>query len=115
MDDAHSKFYDARRAMENGDDLLAEHFLIESLEFDAHFKTYELLGDIAERRADVDNTFRYYASAYGLNPCSDCASVKYARSLFVSGRPDAAQVIVSSILKRNPSYGPARRLRLEFM
>lgn len=110
MADAHVKYCEGRDAFDRGDMESAERLMLESLDESAHFKTHEVLGDIAALRGDCDDAFKHFASAYSLNPRSDSAATRYARVLFDMGRTDDARSIIDSVLKRNPSYGPANSL-----
>jgi predicted Zn-dependent protease len=110
MPDAYTKYCDGRDALDRGDLESAEHLLLASLEFSAHFKTHEVLGDIAAIQGNANDAFKHYASAYSLNPNSDSAATRYACVLLSSGRTDDARSIIDSVLDRNPSYGPAKEL-----
>ena len=113
MTDAYTKYCDGRDAIDRGDMESAERLLLESLGISAHFKTHELLGDIAAMRRNGEDAFKHYASAYSLNPNSDSAATRYARALLGSGRINDARSIIDSVLERNPSYGPAKDLLQE--
>ena len=110
MTNAYGRYREARDALDSGDVNSAERLLLESLELGAHFKTHELLGDIASLRGRGDDALKHFASAYRLNPNSDSAATRYARALYESARADDARSIIASVLERNPSYGPAREL-----
>jgi len=78
-----------------------------------HFKTCERLALCYKRLNKTEEYKKYIRLAYEINPKSDKTAVEYAAVLQNSGQPDKAREILSCVLERNPTYGPATGLLKE--
>ena len=95
---------------EKGDLDAALSYFLKSLELDEHFKTYELLYHIFKRKKLKKEADEAIFKAYRLNPRNDKVATELACMLIDNGKTKVAKKILLEVLKRNPDYGPAKRL-----
>lgn len=81
-----------------------------SLELERHFKPYECLYRCYAALEEPEKAFECISEAYKLNPKNDKVALGYAKML-ADHKKDvaAARGILADILKRNPTYNPAKR------
>ncbi len=84
-----------------------------SLEKEEHFKTHHRLSLLYEENSLHGKAEYHLEKAYSLNTNNDKVAVEYAAMLIAKNKINDAQKILSVILTRNKSYGPAVRLQKE--
>jgi tetratricopeptide (TPR) repeat protein len=87
-----------------------------SLELDSHFKTCQRIAEVLYALGQAAEAETYIEKAFHLNPNNSQAATHYTELLVKRGFNEDAKEILDDILSRNPTYGPAKRLRksLEF-
>ncbi len=83
---------------------------LESLALDEHFKTCERIAELSEGLGRIADAETYIRRGYQLNPNNSKVATKYAEVLFSRGESKEATQILRDTLRKNTSYGPARRL-----
>ncbi len=86
----------------------------QSLKLDEHFKTYHRIAEIFEKQGLFKESYTALEKAYGLNPRNDKLATSFAGTLQKNGNTKRAKEILNETLKRNPSYGPAKRMLEQF-
>ena len=110
MDEALSEYFEGIRLLENNSLREAlEHFLY-SLELDEHFKTCHQIYKVYDKLGDQESAYTYIIRAYKLNPNNDLVAFELAKKKVEKDLIDEAKFILSGILKRNPTYGPAKKM-----
>ena len=97
-------------ALENGNLDDAYQFFQASLKLDEHFKTYERLYEVSVALGKSEESVHFLEKAYQLNPQNDKTAILYAKMMILTGKLEQAKLILDSILARNQTYGPARKL-----
>lgn len=108
FEDATEIFLVAREAYEAGKLEAAEEMLRRSLQQRPHFKTFELLGEIALRRGVLVEAITLLAAAAGLGNKQSKARVTLAAALEAAGQYHDAATKLREALEINPNYGAAR-------
>lgn len=75
-----------------------------------HFKTYHLLYKALVAVKEFVDAKAAITHAYKLSPENDRVAFDYAEVCYEEGKHEAARNILEGILKRNSSFGPAKRL-----
>ncbi len=86
-------------------------FFYESLEREQHFKTYHRIAQILTQTGDRDKAHIFFYHAWKMNTKNEKIAVDYADSLIIQNYYAEARLILDQILKQNPNYGPALRLK----
>ena len=84
--------------------------LLKSAEINPHSKTYEWLYTTAKALNKPDKAFAYIETAYILNPKNNKTASMYVEELIAKDEISKARDILTDILNRSSTYGPARRL-----
>ncbi len=87
----------------------AEDLLRRSLAKESHFKTHHELAKLLLRAGRTDEAERHFEAAHDTNPRNDRAATDYARVL-CGGDVRRATQILTGVLSRNSTYGPAKAL-----
>lgn len=82
-----------------------------SLELQEHFKTYEKLYHVLKKLGRNEEAKEAITKAYNLNDRNDKVAVEYVKFLLEDKNFEIAKKILNALLKRNPSYGPAKKLK----
>ena len=85
-------------------------FFRKSAELDPHFKTYERMFDCFNKLGLKNEANECIKKAFQLNSKNDKVTVMYASVLAEENNVDNAVLILIDLLKRNPTYGPAKKL-----
>ncbi|WP_295092191.1 hypothetical protein [Ruminococcus sp.] len=72
-----------------------------------HFKTYERLFCCWKKLSDNNKAYACIEKAYHINPNNDKTAFEFAKVNAEAGNNELALVILSEILKRNPTYKKA--------
>ena len=107
---AYLKFSLARDALDKDDEVSAITLLQESLELNAHFKAYELLGHICLKQGDLVQARQYLEKAYALNERNNKTATLLAETLSAQGDSIKAIRVLEEVLLRNKNYGPVQKL-----
>jgi tetratricopeptide (TPR) repeat protein len=89
---------------------LALYCFAKSICLEPHFKTYQKKSEVLEKLGKEKEAFVALEEAYMLNPMNDSVAFNYASKLFKMNRFDECIAILKTIIERNSSYGPARKL-----
>lgn len=113
--DAYDYYIKANEQYNSGEIEDAIHLFLKSLEMDYHFKTYEKLYWCYNHLQQYDLANYFIKRAYEENSNNDKVAYLYAKVLIDKKQIDNAREILSSIIKRNPSYKKAKQeyLRLQ--
>lgn len=82
----------------------------ESLMLEEHFKTYQKKAEILEKKGLYEESYNALEKAYNLNPSNDNVATAFSKMLQKNGNSDKAIEILNAILKRNPTYSPAKKI-----
>jgi Tfp pilus assembly protein PilF len=88
-------------------------FFKKSLAKEKHFKTHHKLSILYKKNSLYDEAEYHLEKAHSLNTNNDKVAIEYAQMLCAKNRVDDAKKIITSILNRNKTYGPAMRLQKE--
>jgi pentatricopeptide repeat protein len=94
----------------NGEYEKALELLLKSAQLYEHFKTYERLYGVLHMLYRDDEAFVYIEKSHRLNPRNNKTTVLYAEALVRQKRIDEAKTVLSQMLSRNATYGPAKKL-----
>jgi len=103
-------YFEARVAYENGMYTQAIAILEKSTSCNPHYKAYELLAVCLKEvgsRSQAEDAIR---RAHELNPKSSKTTVLFAEYLIEKGEVVTAKRLISSLLERHSTYGPAKKL-----
>jgi len=100
----------ARQAVDAGQHSEAIALLQESLNHEPHFKTFELLGVSLKAVGRNDDALTALERALELNPRSSKTACILAAYLLEAQEVARSKAILLDVLKRTPTYGPAREL-----
>jgi tetratricopeptide (TPR) repeat protein len=78
-----------------------------------HYKTLERLAHVFSRLGQVDAATQALEDAFKLNPKSDSVASQLADVFLRNNNLPEADRLVSEILGRNSTYGPAKTLQAE--
>ena len=81
-----------------------------SLCMDSHFKTHHRIAQIYKEMGQTTDAFDHLVLAFELNPRNDKVAVDYAQAFCEKGNSEEAKNILTQLLERNASYGPASRM-----
>ena len=84
-------------------------FFLKSCSLMPHYKTFERLAFCYLKLNSIHDYERYIKSAYNLNTNNDKVATEYAE-IISDVNTDSARLILSQVLKRNPTYEPAKAL-----
>lgn len=106
----HDLYPAAREVIATGDLNKAVDLLCQSISIEPHFKSHELLGECYGKLGQTNLALREFEKAVQLNPRSEKSQTLLANCLADAGRTDQAKAVLTDLLSRNPTYGPAKRL-----
>ena len=106
-------YYLGTDAIINGQWEAACDYLSKSLAVRPHAKTCERLAFVWDKLGQAQASEKMLEKAYELNPKVDLIANRYAGMLYLRGELDKARSVLTGILARNPTYGPAKRLMEE--
>lgn len=110
IDKALSEYFEGIRLLKNNSlDIALNHFLY-SLQLDEHFKTCYQIYKIYDELGAKECAYKYLIRAYKLNPNNDLVAFELAKKKVEKDLIDEAKSILSRILTRNPTYGPAKKM-----
>ncbi len=92
------------------DFMKALEYFEKSIEIMPHFKTFERMYYCYKQLGKHDIARRYIEKAYLMNESNDKVAVEFAIELQEEGKIEFCLEVVNKVLKRNPSYGPAKRI-----
>lgn len=110
MDDSYYYYLFGMRCLEGKDYFKALHYFERSLELDVHGKTYARIYECHKKLGNHLLGRKSIEEAYKLSPNNDKISMQYIRELYEEGNTESALTLLKDILKRNPIYGPAKKL-----
>lgn len=96
-------------ALNKGDLYMALSFFLMSKDAEPHYKTFERIYETL-KKLDREEGFMYLEEAYQLQPTSDKTATLYSHMLIEQGKHTHAHQILTTVLERNSTYGPAKRL-----
>jgi tetratricopeptide (TPR) repeat protein len=82
-----------------------------SLELQEHFKTYERLYHALKDLGRIEEAREAITKAYNLNDRNDKVAFEYVKFLLEDKNSAIAKKVLNALLKRNPTYGPAKKLK----
>ncbi|MDM8523215.1 tetratricopeptide repeat protein [Desulfococcaceae bacterium HSG8] len=88
---------------------------LRSSESEPHFKTCVRTAHVLRELKRFEEADRFLEQAYRLNPKNDKTGIEYAELMLKRGQTFPAKKILNDIIRRNPTYGPARRLLTELV
>ena len=97
-------------ALEQGNLVVALERFEHSLSVERHFKTLARISQVLEMQGKPVEAAKALQQAYELNPKNEKVAVSFAENLDRGGNRAEARRIVEEVLRRTPSYGPAKRL-----
>lgn len=89
-----------------------ENFL-HSLHMEIHFKTYERIYQVLTSLGNYKEAREYLLKAYELNNKNEKICVEFAKVIFEEGKVLQAEEILKEVIKRIPTYGPAKKLLIK--
>jgi lipopolysaccharide biosynthesis regulator YciM len=98
-----------QNAYEKGEFEKALEYFYESLACNEHYKTYEKIYYCLKVLNKQLEARKYLELAYNLNKNNDKITVEYSQMLIDEGKKELSKTLLEGLLKRNPSYGPAKR------
>lgn len=108
MDDGYFLYCSGNKELESGNIKEAISNFLKSLEYSAHFKTYEKLYECYTKLEEHELAKYFIRIAYECNTKNDKVSYLYSEVLINNGCIHKAKQILSDILLRNPDYKKAR-------
>jgi Flp pilus assembly protein TadD len=105
-----SLYYYGKREFKNGNMTEAVRLLKESWLSDNHAHTAHTLSMAYMKLSDANESHTWIVNAYRLNPFHNRIATDYAASLYLQGRVNEAISVLLELLRRVPTYGPARKL-----
>ena len=103
-------YYEAREAYEKGMYPKAIAILENSTNCNPHYKAYELMAICLKEVGRSYQAEEAIRKAYELNPKSSKTTVLFAEYLIEKGEIVTAKLLISSLLVRHSTYGPAKKL-----
>lgn len=97
-------------AFRRGDLYMALSFFLMSKDVEPHYKTFERIYEVLKELDREQEGFIYLEEAYKLQPTSDKTAILYSNMLVTQGKHSIARKILITVLERNSTYGPAKRL-----
>ena len=85
-------------------------FFQKSIEIEPHFKTYERMFVCFNKLGSRIEAKECIKRAFQLNDKNDKVTVEYVSILIEENSIDEAVLVLNDLLKRNPTYGPAKKL-----
>lgn len=89
-----------------------ENFMI-SLQMKSHYKTYERIYQVLSTVGRYEESRSYLYKAYELNSLNEKVCIEFANLVFEEGKIQEAKEIANEVLKRIPTYGPAKRMLMK--
>lgn len=106
-----SYLYDiGMECVENGEFEKALAYFQQSLILDKHSRTYARIYECLIELGNKREARPYIEIAYNMNKNHDKVAIQYATELIDEGKSSEASIILESILARNTTYLPAKRL-----
>lgn len=110
MKDSHYYYGIGLESFERGNLQEALVSFLLSVTLSPHFKAYEQLHYILDNLGYKEESKFMIEKAYQLNPNNDKVSLLYARCLIEQGNKVNGKEILISLLERNRTYLPARKI-----
>lgn len=97
-------------ALEQNDKYTALAYFLLSKDLESHYKPLEKIAEILKTLNYVEESYPYIREAYSVQPTSDKTAVLYAEALVEQENYESAKEVLNSVLQRNPTYKPAKKL-----
>jgi predicted Zn-dependent protease len=110
MERALALYDEGKAAVATADLDMAGRRFTDSLELHPVGRTARRLAAVFEAQGKKDEARELMKRAFELSPNDDLIGVGYARALLETGNAATAASVLRSVLERNGTYGPARRL-----